>query len=121
MKRKFTVRSAAGWLLLAVCVILAGWATASGARPPEPTRYEASGRMAAVKDVPVQAGSIPVNTGDAALLDELPGVGEATAQKIIDERDLNGPFFYPEDMMQVHGIGEKKLEDMRTMLDLTEE
>ncbi|MBQ8312884.1 MAG: helix-hairpin-helix domain-containing protein [Clostridia bacterium] len=122
MKQKtFAVRSVLGWLLLAACVVLAAWAVLTGDEPPVRTSYAASGRYADVQAVPVQTGSILVNSADAALLDELPGVGEATAEAIIEERTLNGAFFYPEDLMHVKGIGDKKLEDMRDMLDLTEE
>jgi competence protein ComEA len=40
----------------------------------------------------------------------LPGVGPATAQKIVDDRAANGPFEKPEDLMRVAGIGAKKFE-----------
>jgi competence protein ComEA len=42
----------------------------------------------------------------------LPGVGPATAQKIVDDREANGPFATPEDLMRVPGIGPKKFEAM---------
>lgn len=83
--------------------------------------FSATGREAQVEAIPLQAGTIPVNTADAETLEELPGVGEATALAIIEERARRGPFFYPEDLMQVSGIGEKKLRDMCALLDLTEE
>lgn len=122
MKQKtFAVRSALGWLLLAACVVLAAWAVLDGHAPQPCASYAASGRYADVQAVPVQTGTIPVNNADIDLLDELPGVGEATAEAIVQERTLNGAFFYPEDLMQVKGIGEKKLNDMRELLDLTEE
>ncbi|MBQ7304917.1 MAG: ComEA family DNA-binding protein [Clostridia bacterium] len=122
MKQKtFAVRSVLGWLLLAACVVLAAWAVLDGYVPQPRTSYAASGRYADVQAVPVQTGAIPVNSADLDLLDELPGVGEATAEAIVQERTQNGAFFYPEDLMHVKGIGESKLEDMRDMLDLTEE
>ena len=122
MKQKtFAVRSMLGWLLLAACVVLAVWAAASGYEPVPQTRYGAAGRETIVRPVPVKNGEISVNTADAALLDELPGVGPATAENILLERELNGPFYYPEDLMHVSGIGEKKLDSMRDLLDLTEE
>ena len=122
MKQKtFAVRSVLGWLLLAACVVLAAWAVLDGYVPQPRARYAATGRYASVQAVPVQTGAIPVNSADLDLLDELPGVGEATAEAIVQERTQNGAFFYPEDLMHVKGIGESKLEDMRDMLDLTEE
>lgn len=122
MKQKtFAVRSVLGWLLLAACVVLAAWAVLDGYVPQPRTSYAATGRYAPAQAVPLQTGAIPVNSADLDLLDELPGVGEATAEAIVQERTQNGAFFYPEDLMQVKGIGESKLEDMRDMLDLTEE
>lgn len=60
--------------------------------------------------------AININTADAQLLDELPGVGPATAQAIIEDREVNGPFSSPEDIMRVSGIGEKKFEKMKDAL-----
>ena len=122
MKQKtFAVRSVLGWLLLAACVVLAAWAALSGCEAPQRTSYAAAGHAAEVSPIPVQTGAIPVNSADAAMLDKLPGVGPSLAENILTERELNGPFYYPEDLMHVTGIGEKKLSDMRDMLDLTEE
>ena len=57
-------------------------------------------------------GPVAVNSADADELDTLPGVGEVIAQRIIEEREENGPFYYPEDLMNVNGIGEKTLEKL---------
>ena len=62
------------------------------------------------------SGLVNINTADAQLLDELPGVGPATAQAIIEDREANGPFSSPEDIMRVSGIGEKKFEKMKDAL-----
>lgn len=115
------VRRTLGWLLLAACLVLAGAAVLSGYHPVARTSYALSGRTAEIKPVPVQQGSISVNLADTDTLDMLPGVGPVTAQAIVDERALHGPFFYPEDLMQVRGIGEKKLSGMRELLDMKEE
>lgn len=122
MKRNtLAVRRMLGWLLLAACLVLAGAAVLNGYHPVARTGYALSGRKAEIKPVPVQQGSISVNLADTDTLDELPGVGPVTAQAIVDERALHGPFFYPEDLMQVRGIGEKKLSGMRELLDMKEE
>ena len=60
----------------------------------------------------------PINTGDAETLCGFPGIGEAIAQMVIDEREKNGLFVYPEDIMSVSGIGIKKLEKIRPYLHL---
>lgn len=53
-------------------------------------------------------GLVNINTATAEELCSLPGVGEATAEAIIEDRAANGPFSAPEDLMRVSGIGEKK-------------
>jgi competence protein ComEA len=60
----------------------------------------------------VAEGPDNVNTATAQELDTLPGVGPATAEKIIAYRREHGPFQRPEDLLQVSGIGEKKLAAM---------
>lgn len=59
---------------------------------------------------------ININTATAEELEELPGVGTATAAAIIEEREAGGPFTAPEDIMRVSGIGEKKYERMRAYI-----
>lgn len=58
------------------------------------------------------AGLININTADAAELMKLKGVGEKTAEKIIEYR-AQTPFEKPEDIMNIKGIGEKKFEDIK--------
>lgn len=54
------------------------------------------------------SGLVNINTATSADLQTLSGVGEATAAAIIEDREANGPFTSPEDLMRVSGIGEKK-------------
>ena len=58
------------------------------------------------------SGLININTADASELMKLKGVGEKTAEKIIEYR-VQSPFEKPEDIMNVKGIGEKKFEDIK--------
>ena len=57
-------------------------------------------------------GLVNINVASAEELEALPGVGEATAAAIIEERERGGPFLSPEDVMRVPGIGQKKFERM---------
>ena len=59
---------------------------------------------------------ININVAGLEELDELPGVGPATAQAILDDRTQNGPFASIEDIMRVSGIGEAKFEKMRSRI-----
>lgn len=72
-----------------------------------------SGETAAVKisDTAVPE-KVNINTATAEQLDTLPGVGSATAQKIIDYRSSH-PFTRIEELKQVSGIGEAKFAQMR--------
>lgn len=56
---------------------------------------------------------ININTADQIELEEIPGVGESTAQKIIEYRETNGKFKTIEDIKNVNGIGESKFENMK--------
>ena len=56
---------------------------------------------------------VNINTASAEELQALVGVGESTAAAIVRDREANGPFASPEDLMRVSGIGEKKFENMR--------
>lgn len=54
-------------------------------------------------------GPVDLNQADVVGLQELPGVGPATAEAIIAHRDENGPFRSVDDLLDVPGIGPAKL------------
>ena len=60
-----------------------------------------------------QTSKININTATIEELDNLPGVGEATANKIVNYRDEKGKFNSIEDIKNVNGIGEKKYIDIK--------
>lgn len=62
------------------------------------------------------SGVVNINTAGVEELDELPGVGPATAQAIVEDREANGPFSSIEDLMRVSGIGEKKFEKLKASI-----
>jgi competence protein ComEA len=59
------------------------------------------------------ANPVNINRADAASLQKLPGVGVKTAQRILDERTLRGPFKTVDELRRVPGIGPKTLEKLR--------
>ena len=56
---------------------------------------------------------VNLNTATLEQLDELDGVGPATAQKILDYREAHGGFGSVEELDQVPGIGETRLAALR--------
>lgn len=70
----------------------------------------ASGAVAA------PGGLINVNTATATDLEALPGVGEVIAQAIVDYRTENGPFTSVDQLLDVSGIGDATLEDIRELV-----
>ncbi len=62
------------------------------------------------------AGPVDLNTATATELDTLPGVGPSIAQRILDWRDLNGPFRTVDDLDEVSGIGPATLERLRPLV-----
>lgn len=52
---------------------------------------------------------VDVNTAGLEELMSLPGIGEVRARAILDDREANGPYRYPEDLIRVKGIGETVL------------
>lgn len=72
--------------------------------------YVATGRSAVVEPItlPDMQDRININTASVEELDKLPGVGTAIAAAIVAEREANGLYFYPEDLMDAKGIGESK-------------
>lgn len=55
---------------------------------------------------------VDINTATLEELMTLPGVGETRAQAILDHREAEGPFTYPEDLMDVSGIGRSTFEQL---------
>lgn len=61
-------------------------------------------------------GLVDLNTATLEQLDTLPGVGPVTAAAIVDWRTENGTFGAVDDLLDVSGIGEKTLEQLRDLV-----
>lgn len=67
----------------------------------------------------VNSGSlINVNTATAERLQELPGIGPAYASRIVEWRNENGPFVSKDQLIEIKGIGEKRLNTIRPLIEL---
>ena len=67
-----------------------------------------SGASAVSSGGAVANGKVDINTATVDQLQQLNGVGPALAQRIIADRQANGPFKTVEDLKRVSGIGDKK-------------
>ena len=66
----------------------------------------------------VAAASAPLNLNSASVaqLEALPGIGRATAERIVEYRQKNGGFKKAEDLMNVRGIGEKSFLKLKPLV-----
>jgi competence protein ComEA len=64
----------------------------------------------------VAGGLVNVNSAIATELEELPGIGEVIAQRIIDYRTENGPFATVDERVDVSGLGDAILEYIREIV-----
>ena len=81
------------------------------ARPAPGASDAGSGSQPSAPPARVSLGSATVDQ-----LDELPGIGPVTAEKIIDWRQTHGPFASVEDLDQVPGIGPARVEELRDLV-----
>ena len=93
---------------------------AEAADTPEDTAPEETAPGDPTEETPAEAqdedGRIDLNTATAADLETLPGVGPVLAARILDYRAAYGPFRAVEELLNVSGIGEKKLEAIRSLV-----
>lgn len=74
----------------------------STSKPKSPTAKISKGSKEKIK----------INLADQNELQRLPGIGEGTAKKILEYKKLHGSFKKAEDLLEVKGIGEKKLNSL---------
>ena len=107
-------------ILVAVLVFclgyLFGFNRASSVFPMTVTPVTADSAVA--EENPEPQGPVDLNSAEQEELELLPGIGPATAEKIIAYRKAHGPFTSIEQIMNVEGIGEKKFEEMREFISI---
>ena len=104
-----------GAVALVVLVVAGvGWAAFSSMRAPafEVHADEAAAPSSSEPETVEVKAQVCVYV-TASALETLSGVGSATAQAIISDREQNGPFSTIEDLMRVDGIGEKKFAKLK--------
>ncbi|MGQ0811869.1 MAG: ComEA family DNA-binding protein [Nitrospiraceae bacterium] len=87
--------------------------TAAPALTPRAPARQAKDRPAKKGFMSGDRKPLDLNRATAEDLQQLPGIGEAMAKRILDYKKANGSFGTVEDLLEVKGIGEKKMERLR--------
>lgn len=91
---------------------------ADGQQIVVPSRQEAAQALAAGGAGAGLGGRVHLNSATLEQLDELPGIGPVTAQKILDYRTEHGAFGSVEELDAVPGIGPATLAELQDLVDL---
>jgi competence protein ComEA len=70
----------------------------------------------AAKPAAAAVAVVNLNTATVSQIATLPGIGEKTAERIIEYREKNGGFKKVEDLMNVKGIGEKSFLKLKALI-----
>ena len=62
------------------------------------------------------ASAININTASADELTRIPHIGEKLAAKIVDHREINGPFRRVEHLMLIQGISDQRFRKIRPLV-----
>lgn len=74
------------------------------------------GKADTVQVKKTEGTKVNINEADLAELQQLPGIGPAYAKRILEWRRLNGEFKTAEELLEVKGIGPKRLEKIKGLL-----
>jgi len=84
-----------------------------------PALAQKPGPRAGAKSAPASTAIVNLNTASAADLEGLPGIGAKTAARIVEYRQKNGPFKKIEELMNVHGVGEKNFLKLKPQISVS--
>jgi competence protein ComEA len=81
------------------------------ARAGSPTSH-AGARSGRRTRKPPPDAPVDVNAADAAVLETIPGIGPRLAARIVEFREVNGPFASPDELLDVNGVSERLLDEI---------
>jgi competence protein ComEA len=87
-------------------------------RAPRERSRTSRGSRRSRKRAMVPAAPIDLNTADASALAALPGVGAGLAERIVQFREANGPFDSVDELADVSGITDHRLEALAPYLTI---
>jgi competence protein ComEA len=74
-------------------------------------------RAGSARAEPLAAGSkVDINAANEAMLDQLPGIGEAYARRIVDSRKIDGPYRSTQELVDRRVLPRATYERIRDML-----
>lgn len=86
-----------------------------------------SGEVIAISDTSVagsqsrsETGLVNINRANEEELQQLPGIGPAYAARIMEWRKVNGSFSEPSQLLEIRGIGPRRLEQLLPLITLEE-
>ncbi|MEN2983477.1 MAG: ComEA family DNA-binding protein [Dictyoglomaceae bacterium] len=82
-----------------------------------PEKFISSTLSSTIKGNVFSNNKININFASEKELENLPGIGPSLAKKIVEYREQNGPFKSLEDLERVRGIGKKKIEQIKDLIE----
>ena len=111
--------------LLALTLVFLGtlafFAMRGSAAAPTDEYTVAAERSAPAEEIVPDKQLVDINAATAEELQQLMGIGPVLAQAIVDYRAEHGPFESVDELLEVSGIGESKLDNIRNDITLGEE
>jgi competence protein ComEA len=95
------------------------------ATPPQPSSLPSVARPAVVQPavakpsgVVQRRGKLDLNRATVEELQQLPGVGEVLAKRVVDRRAAHGPYRSVDELLEVKGIGKKRVERLQSLVSV---